>query len=240
MPRYARTLFGLKNVEAVDIDDPVSFGMRERTRSRRRNEKDGLRNGCSVECRKHRTQCAAEKRARLGSPVTATPLENDFRGFRWIDDKPNEYQSLNISGKGVIARCPDVHRSDIRFPDDRLVLPEIAVVKPCLVTTGQAGPNSKRQRPGRRRKRKDSFELFQEEGDCGFLKQSWDERERVKKDRKEFGYLEQRSWDGREKIQKHDEDCGFLDMKRLEDRAKDYKDPRKKIFINVILPKITS
>lgn len=201
MSRFPRNLFELRNAEAVDISDPDSFGVRQRgLELQEGRESKGFStsrsNGCCIDCREVRRNCAAEsRRKRPRSARRKTLLENDLHGFRWISSKNDGYQSLNVSGKSVKTK-PDVYPdSGIRLRrEDELFFPDISFASPFLVT-GQTGL-PKRQR---RRKRLDSLETSHEEEEHQVFKQT--------------------EW--------------------IKEKKETDKDPRKKIFINVILPKIT-
>ena len=164
-----RNTLNLKNVEAIDMADSELFCSRQRTEDDTLNNTNGVLTSRSNECidsKKHRRRLGGSKGTRPHSAKKRTVLANDFHGFRWIDSNQDEYQSLNISGKSLKRRT-EVYHSVIKFPEDKLVLPDIALADPYLVS-GQTGLTNRR---GTRQKRRDALELSQAKEGHEFLEQ---------------------------------------------------------------------
>ena len=166
MPRGFQVL---QQAEAVDLTDPQSLHVHsQRTtkhnqsrgfhQTNRRSNADGL---CQSDRSRQKRRVSTEtcNKPRSARKTSLIPESNDAHGFRWLDTKNDTFQELNIAGKGVKSRpkldfVSPPSQTQLMFPQNPLFLPEIALVKPFLVTAQKDFVEEK----GRRRKRMHSSE----------------------------------------------------------------------------------
>ena len=175
MAQFRRDYFELKRAEAMDIADPKSFAVHRKTSVLGRPEYRPRKPFCTLHSNRNCCECKKKKiltqKRRKQRSLGVDVLVNDYHGFHWIDPKVNEFQTLNVAGKGF-KTSPDIqfHNSGV-FQNNRLFFPELALNRPILVT-GQAGLYRKLPR-----ERKESLEEFKNKDRLSLL-QSFENKKR--------------------------------------------------------------
>ena len=142
MSQFRRDYFELKRAEAMDISDPRSFAVHRKTSLLNRPEYRRPRKAfCSLHSNRNCSECKKKKvvtqKRRRQRTLGMDLLVNDYNGFNWIDPKVNEFQTLNVAGKGI-KTSPDIFHNGGVFQNNRLFFPELALNRPLLVAE-QAG-----------------------------------------------------------------------------------------------------